>query len=60
MLFLTALLIYDSEHIEGADTLSTEQLLLHIYLARIKITIRAKKVKVFDCVSFAHIPPARH
>lgn len=45
MLVLTEAFISDPEHIEGGDMLSTEQLLLHIYLAEYKLhtTTKIKK-----------------
>lgn len=47
MLLLTEAFISDPEHIEGGDMLSTEQLLLHIYLAEYKLhtTTKIKKEK---------------
>lgn len=63
MLLLTEAFISDPEHIEGGDMLSTEQLLLHIYLAEYKLhttTKIKKKKKKFDQISSACIPRERH
>lgn len=42
VLLLTEAFVSDPEHIEGGDMLSTEQLLLHVFLAEYKLHTNTK------------------